>query len=373
MKSALKEYLSLEVFFLGGASLITCAAFWLFSAKTASLFVVSQVAFGLAFAFNHPHFLSSYMLLYGDFRKNIMQSARYLWAAVIAPFVLGAGLIYCFATGNVTWIGHSLNLMFFLVGWHYVKQVFGCVIVTSARRKLYYSKWERRAILANLFCIWMVSFLQGQAGGTFFTFYGINYAALGIGRGLIPWALGFTGATFAAVIYLHIRKGVRPSPPAAAALASLYVWYLPVFAHPGFAYFIPLFHSMQYLTFVWSFKTNQVGDYLRTLKTDSEKRKIWMRDLLGYAAMAAMLGAMAFEFVPKFLDSRQILQNPALGTSPFVAAFLIFINVHHYFIDNVIWRSTNDQVKKYLFAPARVEDKTLSNKSAGKSDSRFAS
>ena len=44
--------------------------------------------------------------------------------------------------------------------------------------------------------------------------------------------------------------------------------------------------------------------------------------------------------------------DPALfGPAVFVFIFVMWINIHHYFIDNVIWRRDNDDVRKYLFAP----------------------
>ena len=335
-----------------------CALLWACTDKSASVFTMSQLAFGLAFAVNHPHFLSSYMMIYGEFQDKIFKRAAYFWAAVAVPVLLGSFLIFAFSAGRADLLGHSLNLMFFLVGWHYVKQVFGCVIVTSARRKLFYSILERRLILTNLFALWALSYSQGQTGSTSFTFYGITYSGLGVPREVTPYAYAFVGFSLAAVILMHVRKyiheGVKPSPPGLAALGSLYVWYLPTFSHPSFAYLIPLFHSLQYLVFVWSFKKNQVADQIKNLK-EKEQRALWVKEFLGYGITAVLLGAMAFEFVPKFLDSQHWLQNPALGSSPFLAAFLIFINVHHYFIDNVIWRSNNEQVKKYLFASAAVE------------------
>ena len=33
----------------------------------------------------------------------------------------------------------------------------------------------------------------------------------------------------------------------------------------------------------------------------------------------------------------------------FLFVFWIFINVHHYFLDNVMWRRENPDTKKYLF------------------------
>lgn len=347
------SFFTWEVFCLGGASVFTCLLLWACVDKTASVFTMSQLAFGLAFAVNHPHFLSSYLLIYGDFRKNIFTRPRYFWAAVVVPVLLGSFLIYAFASHRADLIGHSLNLMFFLVGWHYVKQVFGCVVVTSARRKVYYSTLERRILLSNLFALWALSFIQGQTGSASFTFYGIVYNGLGITPNIMPYAYAAVGISLLSVVVMHFRKyineNVKPSAPGLAALGSLYVWYLPAFAHPAFAYLIPMFHSLQYLVFVSSFKQNQVSDQIKSLK-DRSFRAAWVRDYVGFAITATVLGAMAFEFVPKFLDSQNFLQDPALGTSPFVAAFLLFINIHHYFIDNVIWRANNEQVKKYLFA-----------------------
>jgi hypothetical protein len=31
--------------------------------------------------------------------------------------------------------------------------------------------------------------------------------------------------------------------------------------------------------------------------------------------------------------------------------FYIFINIHHYFLDNVMWRRGNPDVQQHIFAP----------------------
>jgi hypothetical protein len=41
------------------------------------------------------------------------------------------------------------------------------------------------------------------------------------------------------------------------------------------------------------------------------------------------------------------LWGPTVGAFIFV----VWINLHHYFIDNVIWRRDNDDVRRFLFAP----------------------
>jgi hypothetical protein len=62
-----------------------------------------------------------------------------------------------------------------------------------------------------------------------------------------------------------------------------------------------------------------------------------------------LAGWLAFEFVPNEVDT-------ALGTFNawqmffFFTAAMLFINIHHYFIDNVLWRFKDPEIQKYLLA-----------------------
>ena len=40
----------------------------------------------------------------------------------------------------------------------------------------------------------------------------------------------------------------------------------------------------------------------------------------------------------------------AFGPSLFLFMFYIFINIHHYFLDNVMWRRGNPDVQQYIFS-----------------------
>lgn len=48
---------------------------------------------------------------------------------------------------------------------------------------------------------------------------------------------------------------------------------------------------------------------------------------------------------PEFFDtawaSREATAAGNLGPTPFLAAFVTFVNLHHYFMDAVIWRRDN--------------------------------
>ncbi len=344
---------------MGGFSVVASLGFWLMMRKNASLYEVSQVAFALAFIINHPHFLSSYVLLYGDFRKRILKNGRYFWAAVLVPAILLGLLGTALLTANAKLMAHIITSMFFFVGWHYVKQVFGCVIVTSAQRKMFYTPGERKLMLGNLFAVWAMSWLHSQVyqpgdPGSAFAFYGIPHYRLNLPVWIQQGTYLVLALSGLAVIAMHVRRfintGVKPSAPGVAAYLSLYAWYIPAATHPAFGYFIPAFHSLQYLAFVWTLKRNQVGAEVQVFKDARERRKEWINRFGGFFANAAVLGALTFEFIPKALDGRGLLSSE-LGPTPFMAAFLLFINIHHYFIDNVIWRSDNPTVREHLFHP----------------------
>jgi hypothetical protein len=59
---------------------------------------------------------------------------------------------------------------------------------------------------------------------------------------------------------------------------------------------------------------------------------------------------MGFWGAPVYLHMVITYDQAVFGTTVFLFMFWIFINVHHYFLDNVMWRSHNPDVRKYLFS-----------------------
>ncbi len=347
-----ESYLTLEVLLIGGLSILTSLGFWMFFDKSSSLVTISSLAFAAAFAVNHPHFLSSYVLMYGDFSNKIFKEKRYFWSAVIVPVILFFTIGYGLYKMDKIILGHMASGMYFLVGWHYVKQIFGFIVVTSAHRKQYYSDLERKILLTNLFSIWFLSFLGPQIGEKYYAFYGMPYQSYNLPSWSLQLDIIILVLSLFAVISMQVKKyidhGFKPAPPAVAAFVAIYVWYIPAFSHPGFGYLIPFFHSLQYLSFVWILKRNQTDDLCKNL-SGPEARKSWLKNFGGFIFLSLLIGALCFEFIPNNLDKLGLIPVELMGTTPFLAAFLLFINIHHYFIDNTIWRSTNETVKKYLF------------------------
>jgi hypothetical protein len=64
-----------------------------------------------------------------------------------------------------------------------------------------------------------------------------------------------------------------------------------------------------------------------------------------------LLGYLAFAGIPHLLDAHLAYDRNIFGPRLFLFLFTIFLNVHHYFMDNVIWRRGNPDVQRFLFQP----------------------
>lgn len=344
-----------DIILIGGASIFLYMIMSVMLAPTAPDASITWLVFYLSFAVNFPHFLVSYQLLYYDARHMILKKFRFFWAAVIAPAIILGCLFAAIAIGKQSALGYLANAMYFFVGWHYVKQIFGGVVVTNALQKFFYNKVERWALQANLYAMWMISWVSQNLNQTNYKLEGIPYQGLGLSPQWLSfcfWAVAFTAAL---VLTTHVQKWIRegrlPSPTAMVCFASIYIWFLPVLYHPMYFHIIPFFHSLQYLIFVYAFRRNKVEDLVGA-PTTPELRKSWLKNLHGYLMLSVATGAVAFWFLPKYIDSFHLGNQAVYGPTLAMFSFTIFINIHHYFIDNVIWKGNNPDVKKHLFRAA---------------------
>lgn len=296
--------------------------------------------FVLAFFVNSPHFMISYELFYSSAEINILKPDKFLFAGVVVPVFLFFILIYGFIFSSKLSFLFMLFTMFFLVGWHYIKQAYGCFIVYSAGNNLYYSTTEKNIIKYSLYPLWFFSFLKLFTSGEFKNYWGLEYHFFPI---LLPFAtlmkwLSLLGimAFLGLMGYRYFSKKALPNIIALTPIIVIFVWLSPVFWNEIYFYMIPFFHSLQYFLFSGAYTKNKI-----------EKDQSGLKGWLLWWGGAFILGALFFEFIPSALDKFLPL---ATNITPnlFLISFIFFINIHHYFIDSVMWRGDNPNVRKYL-------------------------
>jgi hypothetical protein len=349
-----------EFWITGGASLVLLPACWLLVRAVGlddAELAVGFTTFYAAHVINDPHFAVTYLLFYRDVRARVAspayslaQRARYVVAGFVAPLGLavwaGSGLWLSSARS----LGLLTQLMFLLVGWHYVKQGFGVVTVLSLRRGTRYDTRERRALLTHAFAGWAYAWASPFDPGRLVEEKGVIYRTLSQPSWLEPatrLAFLLSAAPLALLLLLKWRRERRPPPlaPLIGFLASVWLWTVFSGIDPLFIYLIPALHSLQYLYFVWLMKRNQARAFEGPPSFGRPAAVV-----LGVLAAGALaLGLVLFHALPSLLDGALVDAKRArrsdLGASPYFAALFAFVNLHHYFMDAVLWRRENPDTR----------------------------
>lgn len=347
-----------DVMLLGGGSLFALLVLQMMHLEKEGLATLGVIMLGLANLVNHPHFAFSYQMFYGSW-SDVKEGRwppdlrrRWMIAGVIAPVALAACLVtgaLLSVHGQSLLLALSLTAMGLLVGWHYVKQGFGMAMMDAALKKRYWPAETRKALLINAYACWGAAWTLGS-GGTLarqlWGVFGVNYAmppaltilACGVASLTTIWC-GL--AVFRCVGQWRAQQLTWKQWPAAGLLAyfiTLYVWLGLVWTEPAFLLVIPFFHSLQYLTVVSKYTSNQA------------RARQWSgARLAGFVVTGAVLGGLGFWILPWVVDYARTGQMPGQGVALSLACAWIFINVHHYLIDNVLWRQGNPKVKEFLF------------------------
>jgi len=289
----------------------------------------------MALLVNYPHFVASYRLAYARGRGFLL---KHWFQTLAVPLALLIFLAYSFVlacqpqsqNACQQLLGFGVNFMFFTVGWHYTKQAFGCMMVYAAYQQYPLTSFQREIIRWSLLSIWWYSFAhsglsrQGE-------FWKLRYATWSVPDWLYQVAfylfLALAIGVMVGVVGRNLKGGHRPPATMWVAYLAMMVWFAPCFRQPqAFVYVVPFFHSLQYLAFVY-----RVED---------------RRPLAGPHGAALVLslilaGWLSFEAIPGNLDL-ECNSLETMGFSFCLVAFNLFINIHHYFLDNVLWRVRDD-------------------------------
>jgi hypothetical protein len=358
-----------EFLLVGGATLVLFPVAWLLRKSfglDASEYAVGFVTFYGAYVINDPHFAVTYVLFYKDARRRVRDPAlglsfrvRYVLAGLVVPALLASWAIAALALRSAEMLGGMVQLMYLFVGWHYVKQGFGVLAVLSARRGVTIRPNERTAILIHCFAGWAYAWASPAMPAGEFEEKGVVYTAVVHPRWLeVTTGLALVASVVALVAVLAAKwrreRKTVPLAPLAGLLITVWSWTIYSSADRLVQYVIPALHSIQYMYFVWLMKRNEARA--------EEGPPFFGRPAavrLGILALSALgLGWIVFHGAPGILDAalvgrhRRGAPTDPLGPTPFLAAFFVFVNLHHYFMDHVIWRRDNPETR-YLREPSR--------------------
>ena len=350
----------------GGSALIVLPLLLLVTSAQYKLGIVAAAVFASHFI-NNPHFAHSYQIFYRGFAAKafggslgkVMQ-ARYLFAGVVAPILLAGFFAIALAQGNLRLLALAGNAMALFVGWHYVKQGYGLLMVDCALKRQFFTDREKKLLLLNSYAVWIASWMQLNQAMAKTELWGIAYFSFAIPAWQLNAAAAAALTTTLATVWMvaarRRAKGALPTNGVIAYFVSLYPWLALIMINPLWIVVAPVLHSLQYLAVVWRFQYNYETAQLARAehKGGSISRQLFGSRALGHLAVFSLVGGVlgfaGFWFLPSVFEIAIPHDKALFGATVFMFVFWVFINVHHYFMDNVMWRRDNPDTKLYLFS-----------------------
>lgn len=330
--------------------------------------IIALLMMILSNVINHPHFAHSYQIFYRGFSRKLRDPvrplklrARYAFAGFIAPTLLAVFFAGAISTSNAQLLGFAANVMAFFVGWHYVKQGYGMLMVDCALKRQFFTAAEKRIFLFNSYAVWIYAWIKLNSAMKQHDYFGIPFSTFEVPAALNAIAMAsaiiFSGASLFVVLRKLLRTGGLPFNGVLGYAVSLYPWLLFISVEPLWVLVVPALHSLQYLAVVYRFETNYRRDRDAASLASHDAHapagathRGRARGLVAFALTGVALGALGFWILPELMNQYVPYDQSVFGTKLFIFVFWIFINVHHYFIDNVIWRRDNEEAQRYLFA-----------------------
>ncbi len=381
-----------DFWLLGGASIVIMFMFGIGSIFRGYMPVeqhLVQIAamFGmLTLVCNHPHFMISYKFGYGRGFKFIFthwfnllvvplgllalygfaffhyedSPSDYFLVRLFNLFFSKAGLSFHFgeqANLGTELLGLSVWIMYITVGWHYAKQVFGCMMVYAHYDQYPLTLFQRTLIkLSGLsvaffqFAFLYIFLRKGHEIEPAGFFMDIPFTHLGLPEWFYKLASSLLILFDCLMIFFvfignYLKNRRWPSLNFLVPWIAFHVWWIPIFMPLEVYMIVPFFHSLQYLPFAY-----------RIERSKQKPSKYLALSITLKIFVLLVIGFLMFELIPYSMD-QSLNKNLMISPNFFLISFVVFINVHHFFIDNCVWRFNQKEVRDGIL----VDPEPLSN------------
>src|SRR5690606_22668792 len=104
------------------------------------------------------------------------------------------------------WIGLLVNMMYFTVGWHYSKQVFGCSMVYAKFENYPMNNLQRNLVRYNVMAIWWLTFFEASTYAGTNTFFDLRYPTFNLWSGFRDISMYALFSTLIALLYFVVYR-----------------------------------------------------------------------------------------------------------------------------------------------------------------------
>jgi len=298
---------------------------------------------------NSPHFIASYRILYAK-RQNFR---RHPFVTLVLPVLAISLLGYvCYwgplntasdPTSAVSQPKVMLALTYLapiFLGWHYVGQSWGTTACFAYLAGFRMNPTQRKLIRFGFLSLFAYHLTWACASMEILEqLFPFQRAGEFMIEALMSLCRVLVLASFFAGLwgFFQMSQESKRRIPATVWLPwiATYSWYVMVDVYPQAFFLLQIFHALQYLMFPARVEMNEH----RTTQMPMH--------MLIYYGILVVVGYLAFEWTT--LLERIDLANQT-GTMVLLGtATMMCINIHHYFIDAVIWKIREPDVRESLF------------------------
>jgi len=287
----------------------------------------------LVWVINWPHFSATNYRLYHS-KDNI---AQYPFTAYVIPILLLAATWASFALPEA--VAPFFVLLFFIWSpYHFSGQSVGISLIYARRAGFKIGFLERLALSGFIFGSYIYTTGKSQVGSGNTNYFSVQLPRLGLPE-WFPQAAMIGMCAFGALFLVLVARWClterRMIPPIVLLPAvTQFVWFVPGSSIPNFYEFVPMFHSLQYMLIAWSMQLKE--------RTDLEGGPTYRGFFLGESARWYVInvsgGIILFWVLPRMAT---------WGGWPMGFAepvILSAVQIHHFFVDGVIWKLKNPKV-----------------------------
>lgn len=344
---------------VGGLSLLVLVPL-LASGMPELAFITVGLLFWPLTLLNYAHFMASYRIVY----RSREMMLRHKWASLGIPLILIGFMALAVVEAQQ---GSTMVLIAMTavgsgyLAWHYTGQVWGMMASHAHLAGASFTATERLLVRAGLrillawHVIWFLRVTLRDPEPILPLYLLLSWA------GLLAFGLGAAGLGAQAR-----RLGRLPPLRVVVPWLAIFAWYAAMgrWGIPAL-FLVQAFHALQYIEFPVRVELNRAA-------AGSAGRVA--AHMFGYAAVLLLVsfGIVLWIPGPAMNVMADMFQVPP---DAIVVLLLIqFINIHHYFTDGVIWKISNPEVRRELFAhlPRAAETPTVrpDGRSGGKKSRR---
>ncbi len=340
---------------------------------------IAQIALwasALSWVINYPHFSATIWRLYA--RRETRQEFK--WTTWWSPVVALSGLFMCYLDPQFM---APIWAKFFILwsGYHFSAQSLGFALLYLRRDRFEITRSERVGLGLLVFAPYFGSSIMGETAERGANYFSLVFPTMGLPviYQSLAQVLVYTALLMGVIGLVRAmdRRERWPHFLVFVPIVAQWVWFWLGKQSPEFNYFVPAFHSLQYLA---------IAAYMRGAELQDEElqdeelqdqvqlsehppkdqpnhlqgnrpKSSWSMRTLGWYAYNVAGGAALFWFFPQSL--RKLGDWIAPGTvyaqeGWVIPVVLATVQIHHFFVDGVIWKLRHASVRRALMRPHRL-------------------